>query len=286
MKEFKLQDAIALTKPRIVFMVLVMTGGAMALAPQFDEFRALLTMIATALIVASANVFNMYLERETDGLMARTRNRPLPSGRMSARSALGLGIVLGVVSLLGFWVLDDGLVMGLAVISWGLYVALYTPLKRVTPWALVIGAVPGAMPPLIGWVAMLGEFSAAGNILFLIVFFWQMPHFLAISIYCFEDYQRAGIQTVAHSWGIEVAKWQALMYTLALIGTSFLLITYDVASWAYGICAACAGLLYLVYAVKGWTTDKPVVVWARHFFRSSLVYLPLIVLGLILDQVF
>jgi protoheme IX farnesyltransferase len=186
------RDLVALTKPRITTLVLLTGAAGACLAPAHVPMaRLLLSLVGTALIVASANALNMWWEREVDGLMSRTRGRPLPAGRMSPDLALAFGLALGVVSVPMLFLVNvaTGLLGLVSLVS---YVAVYTPLKRHTHLALLVGAVPGAMPPLMGWTTVTGAIGLGGALLFAVLFLWQLPHFAAISIFRKDDYARAG----------------------------------------------------------------------------------------------
>lgn len=281
-------DYIALTKPSINRMCLLMVAGGMVMAPTAgaDIATILGALIGTALAVGSANALNMWLERGTDGLMRRTRTRPLPNGRISERGALVFGIIIGLVGT-GVLATTTNLVTtvigGLAIVS---YAWVYTPLKYRAPMALAIGAIPGAVPPLMGWTAMTGTLDfvadAPGLIVFAILFIWQMPHFLAISVFRQRDYEAAGIRTVPAVRGLRVTKLQAILWAATLIPVSLLLLPTGVAGAIYGITAGLAGLAYLVFTVVGlWAPND--TRWAWRLFGFSLVYLPVVVVALSID---
>ncbi len=279
----RLADFWALTKPSIVRMNVLMTLGGWVLADaSFRDLTLLWTLLGTALAVASANAMNMYLERDIDGLMTRTANRPLPAGRMHPPVAAVFGAVLGLGSLALLGLAVNVLTAGLALAALVLYVAVYTPMKRKGPIALLIGAVPGAAPPLMGWTAATGQIELPGLVLFAILVAWQIPHFIAIALYRQDDYERAGVKVMPIVRGERVAKVQALAWTTALVPLSLLLIPLEVAGWIYGSVALVAGLWFLSWSVRGMKADAGVP-WARRFFFASLVYLPLLVLGLVVD---
>src|SRR4051812_29627181 len=174
-------DIISLAKPRITLMVLITTAGGLALAGGVDTLTALCTLLGTALVVGSANTLNCWLERDSDRLMTRTKNRPLPGGRMKPNVALIFGLVLGAIAIplltLGVNRLT-GLLAAIALVS---YVAVYTPMKQKSPAALLVGSVPGALPPLIGWRAGPGKWGGAGLGLFGGWFFGRLPPFLRLA---------------------------------------------------------------------------------------------------------
>src|SRR5207249_1979750 len=176
---------------------------------------------------------NQYLERDIDRLMARTRNRPLPAQRLDRRVALALGIALAALSIpILTWA--GGTMTGLlAAIALTSYVLVYTPMKQVSPHALLVGAVPGAIPPLIGWTAAMGRPTLPGLALFGVLFFWQLPHFLAISIYRKEDYARAGFKVLPVVRGERVTRFAILGYTLLLAAVTLSLTPLGVAGRLY-----------------------------------------------------
>lgn len=277
------RDYLQLTKPRITFFCLLMTLGGIALAPEsMPWFSIAATLIGTAFSVGAANTLNMYWERETDKLMKRTALRPLATGRLKAHCALIFSVILAAASVLtlGIWV--NWLTSGLSLFALLSYVFVYTPLKRVTPHALLIGAVPGAMPPLMGWTAATGEISFPGLVLFAILLIWQIPHFIAISVNHQADYQNAGIKTWPGERGLRPATIQALTYSLILLPVSLLLLRTGLASYIYGITATALGLWMIVLSSRGFNPSK-YSLWARQLFFASLVYLPLLTVGLAVD---
>lgn len=278
------RDLVALTKPSVTWLTVLMAAGGMALAPASARTGTVVwTLIGTALAVGSANALNMYLERETDGLMHRTRRRPLPAGRMLPGVALGFGALIGAVSMLLLAVLVNPVTAALACFAILSYVLVYTPLKRVTHLALPIGAVPGAVPPLLGWTAVQGSIEWPGLVLFLILFVWQLPHFMAIALYNKADYERAGIRVVPVVLGERVARVRAVVYAAVLIPTSLLLLPLGVAGWLYGIVAVGAGSRFLAVGIQG-LQPAAGTRWARRFFRASLLYLPALVAALWIER--
>lgn len=285
MNKAQILDFLALTKPRITLMTVLMALGGMALAPQKLEWSvAFFLVTGTILSVGSANTLNMYWERDTDKLMRRTAGRPLPAGRINASHALWFGVVLGVLSTILLLVAVNPLTALLSTLGLLGYVLIYTPLKRRTPLALIIGAIPGAVPPLMGWTAATNRIDMAGFLLFLILLIWQMPHFIAIALYLKKDYQAAGICTVPNVRGDKVAKLQAAAYSFALIPVSILLVGYGVASYGFLMASFIMGIAFFVMSLWGLKTNVETT-WARNFFVLSLLYLPAITLGLCVDRI-
>jgi protoheme IX farnesyltransferase len=278
-------DLLALAKPRITALVVFTTAIGLWLAPHgLRPLTVALTLVGTVLIVAAANVLNMYLERDSDALMARTMNRPLPAHRLEPDVALKFGIVLAAVSvpLLTFAVgALPGLLASIALVS---YVLLYTPMKRQTATALLIGALPGAIPPLIGWTAATERLDLPGVLLFAVMFLWQVPHFLAITLFRKEEYARAGLVVQPNEPGGErEARANIVRYTVALVAVSLLFVPLGVARGGYLASALLLGAVFLGYAVAG-LRQAAGRRWARNLFLLSLIYLPLLFGALLLDR--
>ncbi len=276
---------LELTKPRIVTLVLITVATGYAIAPRHgraDLANLLLTLVGSGLVTAGASAWNQLLERSRDARMRRTARRPLPTGRVSPRLAATFGASLGV---LGVVVLAFGkypLAAAVAAATFILYVLIYTPLKPRTTLNTVIGAVPGALPPVIGWAAAAGTLDAGAWTLFLILFFWQFPHFLSIGWVYREDYARGGhrILPVVDPSGAITAR-QSTLYALALLPAALLPSAMGLAGPVYFAGALVLSLYYLAASVKFWAdvTDAS----ARKLMRASFLYLPLLLLLLVLD---
>lgn len=289
------RDLLALTKPRITVFVLATTAGALALAPGRASWPLVLwTLLGTALVVASANALNCWMERDTDGLMARTKNRPLPAGRLDPQVALVFGLALGALAVPVLSLLVNPLTGLLAAIALLSYVWLYTPMKRRSWLALLVGAVPGAMPPLMGWTAATGELEAPGLVLFGILFLWQIPHFIAISVFREREYVKAGIKVLPAERGETAARWHAIAWAGALVPVSLLLVPLGIAGTAYLVVTGLAGVVFFVLCIGGLRTstlaggtgDRGAANrWARSVFLASLVYVPAVFAALALDVV-
>jgi protoheme IX farnesyltransferase len=271
------RDIIALTKPRITVMVVFTALGGYWLASRFHgeerQSAVLWPLLAgTGLVVSGANALNMYLERDTDGLMARTANRPLPQQRLAPEVALAVGLLCSAVSVpwltIGVWPMT-GLLAAIALLS---YVLLYTPMKRRSPDALLVGAVPGAIPPLLGWSAVRGTVDVPGLLLFLVMFLWQVPHFLAIATFRRDDYARAGLKVLNVVRGDRVARHHIVRYLAALVLVSLLLVPFGIGGTAYFIAALALGLGFFGVGLWGLRPDAGVR-WARGLFVTSMVYL-------------
>lgn len=279
----KLADFVALTKPRITTMVMITTAGGLYLAPgEVATSTVLAALLGVALIVAGANALNMAIERDIDRHMTRTKNRPLPAGRLTVRQAVVFGVALSVVSLpiLAFGVnLITALLAGLANV---LYVLAYTPLKPRSHLALEVGAIPGAMPPLLGWTAATGRVNAGGLVLMAILFFWQLPHFHAIAWFRREEYARAGLQVLPNTRGDDVTKHAIVRYLAVLLAVSLLLFPLGVASRVYLFSAAGLGAVFFGWGCWGLraTSGRR---WARSLFGISILYLVALFAAIVVD---
>ncbi len=281
-------DLVELTKPRLSGLVLFTTAGAFLLAPGDPDFlRLAWTLIGTWLTVASSHALNMFHERDVDGLMQRTKNRPLPAGRMAPEVALFCGVALGVIGIpvLAWTVgpLPAGL-SGLALVS---YVAIYTPLKRKSPAALYVGAFPGAIPPLLGWTAATGSLAAAPLALFATMFVWQIPHFLGLALLLADDYRAAGVRTMPVVSGVAATRRAAQIGVALLLPVSLLVIPTGASGLLYSIVAPVAGIAFLVVTFRALADDdEDGAVWGRTVFFCSLLHLTALFGALALDALF
>ncbi|MDQ8194252.1 heme o synthase [Coraliomargarita sp. SDUM461004] len=273
-----------LTKPRLSFMsVITAIIGYLSADPQRDFGTLASLLIGTSLAAGGAAVLNQWLEREADAQMVRTKDRPIPSGQIAPYNALMFGMGL---SIFGTYLLYAGanplagLITAATVAS---YVLLYTPLKKLTTWNTLIGAIPGALPPLIGWAAAEGKISTLGWILFAILFLWQMPHFFAIAWTYRKDYKQGGFIMLSNTDadGTIVAR-QAFVFAVALVLSTLLPTLLGYASWGYGSIAIIAGCYILRPA---WTFLKAEIrdTAARRLFIASIFYLPALLIPLVLD---
>jgi protoheme IX farnesyltransferase len=280
----KLGAYLALTKPRIVFMVLVTVGVSFLMGARGSAHPATLslTLLGTALVAGGASTLNQWLERARDARMRRTANRPLPTGRVTALQAACFGAVLSVLGSAILALGANGLAAAVAVATLLLYVLVYTPLKPLTTLNTAIGAVPGALPPVIGWAAATGTLGIEALALFLIVFLWQFPHFLAIAWIYREDYARGGMRMLpeADPKGSRTG-YQATAYALALVPAGLLPATVGLAGPIYFAGALVLGLHYLIAAARFWSSVSDAT--ARRLLRASFLYLPAILLLLVLN---
>jgi protoheme IX farnesyltransferase len=270
-------DFVTLTKPRVNLLVLVTTVIGFHLGNRSGTDLALLfhTVVGTFLVASGAATFNQILERDVDSRMRRTMLRPLPDGRVGTREATAFGAALSVVGVLQLWLGANGLAALVAIATIASYALVYTPLKRVTSFATVIGAVPGALPPVIGWAAARGDLSLEAWVLFAIVFFWQMPHVLAVSWLYREDYARGGIRVLpVEEPDGRSTSLQVINYAAALIPVSLLPTVVGLAGRVYLAGALVLGVISLALAVRFAQQRTPER--ARQLFYASLVYLPVL----------
>jgi heme o synthase len=278
-------DFLALTKPRLNLLVLMTTLGGLYLAAPRDIPLLLLahTLIGTALVAGGASALNQVWERDTDGLMRRTRRRPLPGGRLGLVEGTWFGIALSLIGLfeLAFKVnVISAVVAAATLVS---YVLVYTPLKTRTSLSTIVGAFPGALPPVIGWTAASGHVALPALVLFGIVFFWQMPHFLAIAWLYRDDYGRAGIPLlpVLEPDGRRTGR-QALLYAAVLWPVSLMPVVVGLGAASYALIATVLGFAFIALAAA-FARERSVAT-ARRLFLFSITYLPLLWGALVVDR--
>ncbi|MBA3672919.1 MAG: protoheme IX farnesyltransferase [Gemmatimonadaceae bacterium] len=277
----KTLDLVALVKPRIMVMALLTAAGAMSLAPgTVPAAQALWLLAGTALIVGSANTLNMWLERDIDCLMARTKDRPLPQRRLDPNTALVFGAVQGMLSIPALARVNV-VTAALGVLALLLYVGVYTPMKQRSHWATWVGAIPGALPALMGWTAATGRADLGGLAVFGVLFFWQIPHFHAIAMYRLRDYDAAGLKTLPGSRGVPAAKREIAIYLAVQVAVSLTLVPLGVAGPIYGVTACLLGAMVLVQGLRGIRTGT--AKWARSVFLTSIIYLPLLFAVMVID---
>ena len=277
----KTADLIALVKPRIMIMSLLTAAGALSLAPGTASTATVLWLLAgTALIVGAANTLNMFLERDIDCLMTRTKNRPLPQRRLDPQTALVFGAIQGVASL-PVLMMVNAVTAALGLLALILYVGVYTPMKQRSHWAVWVGGIPGAMPALMGWTAATGRIELAGLAVFGVLFVWQVPHFHAIALYRQREYDAAGLKTLPGSHGIRRAKAEIAIYLVVQVAVSLAVVPLGVTGLPYLIVAAVLGALVLVQGFSGLRSGS--TKWARNVFLVSIIYLPVLFSVMVLD---
>ena len=279
-----LADYLVLVRPRISAFVLfaAFTGGLLGAGPEPDLARVALAALFVGLVGASSSVFNQVLERDSDRLMRRTASRPLPAERMSVRDAVVFGAVLGLLGVVGLAWSFQALSALLALSTLASYVLVYTPLKRHTSLNTVVGALPGAMPPLLGYVAVNGSAGPWGWMLFANLFAWQFPHFFAIAWLYRDEYRRAGMRMLpALPGAVGLAGRQALLYSLVLLPVSLIPAVRGEAGPVTVVAALVLGLAYLASsAAFAWRETRAS---ARAVLLTSLFYLPLLYAAVLCD---
>ena len=274
-----------LTKPRITFLVSLSAaaGFCMGSAEGIDYLRLLNLSVGISLLCSGLSALNQYMERDLDGLMRRTQARPLPAGKLSPSEAAMFGISLSIIATVYLALLISGLSALLGLATLASYLFIYTPLKTKTTLSTVCGAFPGAMPPLIGWVAARGSISVEAWILFAILFLWQFPHFLAIVWMYRDDYARAGIKMlpVVEPEG-KVTGQQIVIYTLLLVPVSLLPVAVGIAGSVYLVGAALLGIGFLFFSAKAAFVRTT---WqARRLLLASVLYLPALFALMVLNR--
>jgi len=278
------KDYVNVTKPGITMsnMLMTFTGLWLAAGGRLNVAIAVLTLLASSMVVMSGCALNNYMDRDIDPLMARTQSRPLPNNRLTPWSVMLLGIILGIVGIgiLGLFVNTISALM--ALIGLFFYVIVYTGMtKRTTTLSTVIGSISGAMPPLIGWTAVTGSVSTTGWLLFAFMFIWQPPHFLALGMRRVKDYAAAGIPLLPVVYGFEPTKRQIIGWTAALLPISLMLYSVHAVNLFYAVVALVLGGVYLWKALKG-LKAKDDIVWATDMFKYSLIYLTAMSLAMII----
>jgi protoheme IX farnesyltransferase len=277
-KAARLSDYLALTKPGITVMVAITSAlGFAAASAGATDWTLLFHLVAgTTLSAAGAAALNMFLEREADAKMERTRNRPLPAGRMVPAEALVFGALLSAGGIAWLALTTNLLAAGVSAATIASYLGLYTPLKKRTSLSTLVGAVPGALPPVLGWTAASGTLGPGAAVLFLVLFFWQLPHFLALAWIYREDYARAGfpLLTVEGPDGASTGR-QVVLQTLALVVVSLLPAGIPgMAGEAYFVAALLLGAGFLGFGIAFAVERTRGRAW-RLFF-ASITYLPLL----------
>ena len=279
------RDFYELLKPRMNLLILGTTtvGFSIAARTTADWARLPNALFGTALCAASAAILNQYLEREYDGLMPRTAHRPLPTGRISPAHALLLGVTTGLFGGLYLLLFVNWMTAVLGSITLLSYVLVYTPLKRVTTLNTIVGAIPGAVPPMMGWTAVTGSLAAPAWALFGILFVWQIPHFLAIATLYREDYRLGGFKMLpVNDPTLRATGRQILLYSAAL-PVSLLPAMVGVCVEVYTVSAVLLGVGFFAFCVS--CATRRTRAEARKLFFASIIYLPLLLAVLMLDRI-
>jgi protoheme IX farnesyltransferase len=278
------QPFAELTKPRLTSLVLVTTalGYLLAGARPVDVGRLLAAVAGTALVGGGASGLNQFWEIARDARMRRTRERPFPSGRLAPRAGVIFSLVITLIGLILLTVVVNPLTALLGFCSWAVYLFAYTPLKPRTTLNTLVGAISGAIPPLMGWTAAAGRLEAGGVVLFAILFIWQIPHFLAIAWIHREDYEGGGFRLLPAIDPAGITTFRmALVYSVALVPVTYSAVLVGLGGWIYlaGATVLGLGMLYAAYRLHRERTVES----ARHLFFASLAYLPTLFLLMLLD---
>ena len=278
------RDYIALTKPRIIVLLLVTALGGMFLAAKGipDSSTIALVFAGGSLASGGANAINHYLDRDIDHKMLRTRSRPVAGGRIVPRDALIFGVGLNIAAFALLSTLVNPLSAGLTLAATFVYVFVYTlGLKRTSPQNIVIGGAAGAFPPMVGWAAVQGDLSIAALYLFAIVFFWTPPHFWALALMLKDDYSEAGVPMLPVVRGEAETKRAIVLYAILLLALTEMFVVTREVGWIYGVSAAVLGLGYLYYAVR--LLISPGIERAKPAYLFSLAYLALLFAAVMID---
>jgi len=277
-------DLAELTKARLTTMVLLttLTGYCLASRGAFDWTKLVHTLIGTSLVAICSSILNQALERKTDALMRRTQARPFVTRRLPLRETILAGLVLGAIGLVELAWFVNGLTTFLSLVTLVTYVFIYTPLKRVSEINTLVGAIPGALPPLLGATAALGHFSVEGWTLFAILAFWQLPHFYAIAWMYRDDYHSAGLRMVSVNdpFGARTTR-HAVVSAIILLPVSLLPAWIGHAGLFYAVIAAALSFIFIAMALR--FARHPDRAHARALFFTSIIYLPLILASLAVD---
>ncbi|WP_438446644.1 heme o synthase [Gorillibacterium sp. sgz5001074] len=279
------KDFVQVAKPGILFSNLITTFGGFWIASRWDINWLLMvwTLLGTMLVMASGCVLNNYLDRDMDVKMARTRNRALPTGAMTPNLVLGYGIFLGVVGVSVLGILVNPLSALLGLLGLFVYVWVYTAwLKRTSVWSTTIGAISGAVPPVIGYAAVANQLDMGALILFLILFLWQPPHFWALGIRRLEDYRTAGYPLLPVVKGVHPTKISMMRYVVPLVPVSILLYTYNYVGVFYLVASTVLGLAWVFMCARGFGA-RDEIKWSKGVFLFSINYLTLLFVIMVID---
>ena len=281
--KLKLRDYSQLTKMRLATLVVFSAAMAFMTAPgEVDFVKMGWLVLGGFLVTGSANGFNQVMERELDKLMDRTKSRPLPSIRMGVNEALMVCIITGLVGVFILWYYTNlaSAVLGLLAIL--LYTLVYTPMKRKSPIAVFIGAVPGAIPPLLGWVAATGNFNTAALLLFAIQFLWQFPHFWAIAWVMDDDYKKAGFNLLPTGKRDKGSAMQTVLYTISLIPVAVMPWVFNISGWLSLVLMLAVTFYFLFQAVQLYRDCT--IESARKLMYGSFFYLPVVQIAMVIDK--
>ncbi len=287
----KLSDYLELSKARLTSLVLVTTLVGYCLAAKGNSwsfFHLLNTLWGTFAVAAGSCALNQFIEKDVDAKMKRTIHRPLPDRRMQDHHALAFGVLLSIIGLLHLALFVNLLTCVLAGLTLSIYLFIYTPLKSKTSLCTLVGAIPGAIPPMMGWTAVRDEIQMGSWLLFAILFLWQLPHFLSLAGLYREDYSKAGfpmLPVLDHDGAM--TSRQILVYTFALLAVSLLPVWKGLAGPIYFLGALVMGLVFLGFGIRcllSLAKEKELLSYYRSVFHASLIYLPVVLILLVIDK--
>jgi len=282
------EDYIALLKPRVMSLVIFTALTGMVAAPgAIHPALGLIALLAIAVGAGASGALNMWWDADIDAVMHRTRNRPIPQGRVTADEALAFGLVLSVLSVLTLGITVSWFAAGLLALTIAFYIVIYTMwLKRSTPQNIVIGGAAGAFPPMIGWASVTGGVSLDSFILFLIIFIWTPPHFWALALYRASDYQSAGVPMLPVVAGAHETRRQILIYSALLVPLACTPLLTGLGGLAYGLVSVILGGLFMALAIQVWRkTEGPAAdKAAKRLFGFSILYLFLLFAVLLVEH--
>jgi heme o synthase len=282
----RLLDYYELTKPRIIYLLLITTAAAMIMAARGVPPLALMfwTLLGGALAAGSAGALNCIYDGDIDRLMARTATRPIPQGRISLRDATIFAATLGIASFAILYFLANPLAAWLSLGGNVYYVVIYTMwLKRLTPLNIVIGGAAGSVPPLVGWAAVTHQIGGPALGLFALIFLWTPPHFWSLALVAETDYEKAGVPMLPNVAGVERTKREIIYYTILLVVASLALYPLHIMGAVYTASAAVLGGVFLYDTIRTWKDHGKT--WARRTFRFSLLYLALMCVMMVVDRI-
>ncbi len=274
----------ALTKPRLNFLTVATSLAGYFVAPAgLPDWAPFWPYAAGVyLLAAGAAALNMWLERDVDALMSRTRERPLPAGRLKETSVFWAGTALTVIALVILALMTNRMTAALGLVLWVSYLLIYTPMKRVSSLAILAGAVPGALPPVMGWTAAGGALDHGAGALFLLMFVWQVPHFLAIAALYGDDYHNAGLKVLGREAGTAAAGRQMVLYAALMVPVTFWSHRVGLAGLRYAVAALILSLAFTAFAIRA--AIKPGRESARALLLASVTYLPLLFAAMLADK--
>jgi protoheme IX farnesyltransferase len=284
----RVEDYVALLKPRVMSLVVFTAIIGLLLAPGgINPVVGVIAILCIAIGAGGSGALNMWYDADIDAVMSRTANRPIPAGRVTRGEALAVGVICSGFSVAILGLATNWVAAALLAFTIFFYAVIYTMwLKRSTPQNIVIGGAAGAFPPMIGWAAVTGDVTLPSIVLFLIIFLWTPPHFWALALYKQGDYGAAGIPMLPNVAGEPATKFQILLYSVILVGTTFLPVALHQSGWIYGAVAALTGLAFVYLAVRlyGAPDKLSMKKVARQLFTYSLSYLAVIFFALMVDH--